>query len=395
MALKDKVTIGIPAYNESQYICKTIESAISQNARVSVADNASTDGTTEICRDYAEEKLIDYVRHGKNIGGWNNFKYLALQATTPYFIFLGGHDLFEAFYVEKLWTTMEQNPECVLCASNRYCLVDSNGNVYKEKEFSNPELLQSDNELNRICNLFESDTYCAVFYGLYKTKILQECFNEQRYFGIGLDQIFIADLLLKGKVYCSDTIDAGSIMQKYRRGETWPEMIKRQASSEGACKDAVFEPSQAMMAYIQEAESVIDKAKSNFFLRYWKKRKVILYLKKSYLWKLLVPEINLFVIDRNINFNEIIRLKIKYEKRFETRLSKYKFFDKATILCLGESIIKYSQNIISSKEYTAIKNGFIQRGLKIPFFRSLKWRIKYVLYPKLREILGGKDREES
>ena len=59
----DKVLIAIPVYNEARFIKETIESALAQGTQILVSDNASMDGTSEICQEYAKKGDISYIRH--------------------------------------------------------------------------------------------------------------------------------------------------------------------------------------------------------------------------------------------------------------------------------------------------------------------------------------------
>jgi len=50
------ITIGLPCYNSEKYLAQSIESLLNQtygNFVLILSDNASTDGTADICRRYA------------------------------------------------------------------------------------------------------------------------------------------------------------------------------------------------------------------------------------------------------------------------------------------------------------------------------------------------------
>ena len=52
-----RVTVGLPVFNGERYLSEAIESVLAQtfeDFEVVVSDNASTDGTAEIARRYAE-----------------------------------------------------------------------------------------------------------------------------------------------------------------------------------------------------------------------------------------------------------------------------------------------------------------------------------------------------
>ena len=75
-----RISIGMPAYNCERYIAQSIESLLAQtygDFELVISDNASTDGTEQICRDYAaRDQRIRYVRRTENIGGPGNFRFV-------------------------------------------------------------------------------------------------------------------------------------------------------------------------------------------------------------------------------------------------------------------------------------------------------------------------------
>ncbi len=62
-----KISVIIPAYNEEQYLGKTLEAVLAQDYpdfEVIVVDNASTDGTAKIARSFQKAKLVSESRKG-------------------------------------------------------------------------------------------------------------------------------------------------------------------------------------------------------------------------------------------------------------------------------------------------------------------------------------------
>ncbi|WP_348231218.1 glycosyltransferase family 2 protein, partial [Salmonella enterica] len=61
-----KVSIGLPVYNGENYLKEAIESHLSQSYEdfeLFLSDNASTDGTQDICEHYAkQDERIQYIR---------------------------------------------------------------------------------------------------------------------------------------------------------------------------------------------------------------------------------------------------------------------------------------------------------------------------------------------
>lgn len=83
------VVVGVPAYNEAKYLRAALESLRRQsmtNFLAVIADNASTDGTDDICRHFAATDLrFVNVRHEHNIGAAANFQFLRDHTRSEFF----------------------------------------------------------------------------------------------------------------------------------------------------------------------------------------------------------------------------------------------------------------------------------------------------------------------
>lgn len=95
-----RFTIGIPAYNQAQYLADAIESAIDQtyqNIEIIVVDDGSPDTTKEVASQYPV-KLIRQVNKG--LASARNTAIM--NATGDYFLPLDADDLLEPRCVEKM-----------------------------------------------------------------------------------------------------------------------------------------------------------------------------------------------------------------------------------------------------------------------------------------------------
>lgn len=98
------IVLGVPAYNEERHIgecLKSIQAQTFANFSVLISDNASSDGTSSICQRFAEtDRRFVYFRHPLNIGAVANFRFLLDSTISPFFAWLGGHDILKPQYVE-------------------------------------------------------------------------------------------------------------------------------------------------------------------------------------------------------------------------------------------------------------------------------------------------------
>jgi glycosyltransferase involved in cell wall biosynthesis len=90
-----KVSVCIPTYNTAKYLPEAIESALKQeyaDFELVVCDNASTDGTPELCQRYADPRLR-YVRHEQLVGQAENWNRCLDLARGDYVILLHADDV--------------------------------------------------------------------------------------------------------------------------------------------------------------------------------------------------------------------------------------------------------------------------------------------------------------
>jgi len=101
-----KVSIGMPVYNGEKFICKALDSLLCQtfsDFELIISDNASTDTTEAICREYAtHDSRIRYVRQKKNQGPLANFQYVLDDAVGEYFMWAAADDYWDEEFIDVL-----------------------------------------------------------------------------------------------------------------------------------------------------------------------------------------------------------------------------------------------------------------------------------------------------
>jgi glycosyltransferase involved in cell wall biosynthesis len=91
------VSIGMPVYNGERYIRKASDSLLAQdyeNFELIISDNASTDETLRIFREYAaiDHRIKVYV-HSHNLGAFTNYKNVLELAQGKYFMWAAVDDV--------------------------------------------------------------------------------------------------------------------------------------------------------------------------------------------------------------------------------------------------------------------------------------------------------------
>lgn len=115
------VSIGMPAYNGETYIRQALDSLLTQeytNIELIICDDASTDATEEICRQYAaQHKQIRYYRNRANIGIVRNYERVLDLSKGEYFMWAQNDDTWDPTFVGTLVQLLSLNPDVVLAFS--------------------------------------------------------------------------------------------------------------------------------------------------------------------------------------------------------------------------------------------------------------------------------------
>jgi glycosyltransferase involved in cell wall biosynthesis len=118
VSVSPPLTIGLPVYNGQNYVSESLDSLLAQtysDFELIISDNASTDGTEDICRDYAtRDSRIRYVRQPVNIGAAPNHNYLVQAARGRLFKWAAHDDLFAPKLVERCIEALDDRPELIL-----------------------------------------------------------------------------------------------------------------------------------------------------------------------------------------------------------------------------------------------------------------------------------------
>jgi glycosyltransferase involved in cell wall biosynthesis len=174
------LTVYLPIYNEVKYIRSCLDSLIDEGCLIIISDNASTDGTSEICQDYARQyPNIKYYRQKENIGVSNNGDFCLRKVKTDYTCPVCGHHIFEKGSIRSMFTLMQKTPDASHVYAKNLKLIDSNSHfvgMCSHEECS--AVLESDNLFVRLEALSNIVATGSVYYGIYKTRELQEYVNS-------------------------------------------------------------------------------------------------------------------------------------------------------------------------------------------------------------------------
>jgi len=110
---KPLVSICIPTYNSAKFLKESLDSIVNQtyaNKEIIISDNASTDETEKIVKEYVEKYKIKYYRNDKNIGAEANFTRCIELANGEYIAIFHSDDLYLSDMVKKQVEAFQKNP---------------------------------------------------------------------------------------------------------------------------------------------------------------------------------------------------------------------------------------------------------------------------------------------
>lgn len=206
------LSIGLPVFNGQTYIRDALDSILGQTFAdfiVIISDNASTDNTEEICRQYAAiDSRISYIRHSCNHGPIANHAFVLRQCQTKYFMWASADDLLRPTFIEKLLPIIESDSTicCVMCDvdnifgdAREVAFTMTLDDIRYERVTSDWSKTQRRFFLNPTSSIF----FCV--YGIFKTYSLRKVeLNYKNYliYSSASEIPILAQLALRGKI-CS------------------------------------------------------------------------------------------------------------------------------------------------------------------------------------------------
>jgi len=118
---KPHLSIGLPVFNGEKYLKAALDSILTQtfiDFELIISDNASTDKTSQICREYAaRDSRVRYYRNEINLGAPRNYNRTVKLSQGKYFKWIAADDVHAPEYLEKCVEVLNNDSSIVLCHS--------------------------------------------------------------------------------------------------------------------------------------------------------------------------------------------------------------------------------------------------------------------------------------
>ncbi|HEY4760742.1 MAG TPA: glycosyltransferase family 2 protein [Thermoguttaceae bacterium] len=220
------MSIGIPVCNEDRFLEETLRSLLSQdygNMEIIISDNASTDRTEEICREFsARDMRISYYRFKDNQGAIANFRRVLEVARGKYFMWAAGHDLWSPNLISDCVHLLEGEPAAVI-AFGTCKWVDASGQpMVKASGWADT---RGRDAVERFFTVFWGNMH--PIYGVIRLEALRQV---RLLSCVGMDLILLSDLALIGHfVHATPALWS---RREFRHAESHQERMNRYRSTE-------------------------------------------------------------------------------------------------------------------------------------------------------------------
>lgn len=229
---KPRVSIGLPVYNGENYLREAIESVLAQTFKdfeLIISDNASTDRTENICREYAaKDPRVRYYRNEKNLGSAKNFNLAFKLSSGEYFKWLAHDDTLEPQFLERCVELLDRDQSILLACSKYYWVNEITGVTQMRDYDHNLMHPQAYQRFQRRISHWRLGGFSPIW-GLIRSQVLRETRLIQPF--ISADECLVLELALRGKFaqvpeYLMRLRDHEEAYHAIKYSDNWREGVK-------------------------------------------------------------------------------------------------------------------------------------------------------------------------
>ena len=198
-----RVTIGVPIYNGENFLRQALDTVAAQtftDFEVLLCDNASTDGTASICREYVErDSRFRYFPSETNRGASWNYNRALDMSQSPYLTWIAHDDRWRPTWLEKCVEAMESDPEVSLVYPRSVFIDEQNQELW---HFDARLHLRDPDPVKRFTQFvrrYAEPDFCNPAFGLFRVSTLRHIPAVAPY--PGSDMIMLSEMALNGQVH--------------------------------------------------------------------------------------------------------------------------------------------------------------------------------------------------
>lgn len=187
-----KFSIIVPVYNVKEYLPRCVDSLLNcreNDFEILLVDDGSSDGSSELCDEYAQKESRIKVFHKAN-GGVSSARNLGLENASGEWVFFVDSD----DYVDESYLSIESQDSDII--EKPYVVISETDEIVREKKQTNNTLTKAKD----IYSFFVHKRNNALWNKAFKRTLIGESrFNEN--VSIGEDFLFYLDLLKRVRKY--------------------------------------------------------------------------------------------------------------------------------------------------------------------------------------------------
>lgn len=197
-----RVTIGLPVYNGERYLTEALDAALAQTFQdfeLIISDNASSDQTEAICREYAaRDARLRYHRNPTNLGATRNYNVLFDMARGLYFKWAAYDDLYSPNFLEQAVAVLEKQPEVTVVYGKSYRIDEQGRNTGYEPVDLNLRQPSARERYAAYQRRFRQHRNCNAVFGLIRANALARTPRIGNY--VASDEVLLGELALMGHI---------------------------------------------------------------------------------------------------------------------------------------------------------------------------------------------------
>jgi len=236
----------LPVYNGEKYLREAIESVLAQtfeDFELIISDNASTDRTEEICREYAaKDSHIHYYRNEKNLGAAKNFNHTFELSSGEYFKWIAADSAIKLTFLAQCVDVLDKEPTIILA----YTFFIGRSEFKDTTQLCDSDFVyRSPMAHRRFCTHLRGEFGGILpIWGLMRSSVLRETHLIRPF--IGSDDCLLIELILKG----SFGIVPKHLVLIRRHVESYSNIKDTNNGVEGAAEAQWFDPENKGTFYL-------------------------------------------------------------------------------------------------------------------------------------------------
>ena len=263
------VSIGLPVFNGADYLEQSIQSLLDQtypNIELIICDNASSDGTQQLCeRMAASDDRIRYYRNESNIGGAKNHNMTFELSRGKYFRWAAHDDVAEPKLIERCVAVLETHDDVVLCHTD-FAHIDVDGTVTDKISRNH---CSSTKPYERFAAMASTEDFCEETYGVIRSEVFGRTHLQQDY--TGSDRTLMSEIALYGRFV---NVEEPLFRKRLHPGNVYVDWRTRMAWFGDRYKGRIVLPWWKQLAdYLRVIRRVpltsVERARCNLYMLRW------------------------------------------------------------------------------------------------------------------------------